>query len=160
VAVAQLVSFACVRRLAILVLAGAAVAGCTVWPDSLVLKPAASVPASTKKGRILVATTRERGSPEDPDASTADRAKQMNFATLTISIPTQHVFGEIEWPDTSPPDPSRHFITTERDFLDANGFLKQIQARAVGCVMAPARQRALWSVMCAMCVIAPSRPYS
>jgi esterase/lipase superfamily enzyme len=117
-------------RVAVLVILTLQITGCASRPGSEVLIPIANVPASTSKVKILVATTRERGSKEDPDAFTAERAKELNFAALTISIPTQHVTGEIEWPDTSPPDPRRHFITTKRDFLDANGFLDQIKARA------------------------------
>ena len=104
--------------------------GCASRPGSEVLEPIANVPVHTDKVRVLVATTRERGSPEDPNAFTAKRAKDLNFSALTVSIPPKHVTGEIEWPDTTPPDPSRHFITTERDFLDANGFMEQIRARA------------------------------
>jgi esterase/lipase superfamily enzyme len=106
------------------------VAGCASRPGSEVLEPIANVPSYTDKVQVLVATTRERGSPEDPNAFTAKRAKDLNFSALTVSIPSQHVTGEIEWPDTTPPDPSRHFITTERQFLDADGFLEQIRARA------------------------------
>lgn len=117
-------------RLAVFAILAVTIAGCASRPGSEVLIPIANVPASTSKVKLLVATTRERGSKEDPDAFTAERAKQLNFAALTVSIPTQHATGEIEWPDTTPPDPARHFITTKRDFLDANGFLEQIRARA------------------------------
>lgn len=106
------------------------VAGCASRPGSEVLEPIANVPSYTNKVQVLVATTRERGSPEDPNAFTAKRSKDLNFSALTVSIPSQHVTGEIEWPDTTPPDPSRHFITTQRQFLDADGFLEQIRARA------------------------------
>ncbi|MFM7084465.1 MAG: alpha/beta hydrolase [Hyphomicrobium sp.] len=104
--------------------------GCSMRPTSQVLKPLANVPASTKKVPLLVATTRERGSAEDPDAFTERRAKDLNFAALTVSIPSQHVPGEIEWPDASGPNPSKHFVTTQREFLDADEFLNRIRARA------------------------------
>jgi esterase/lipase superfamily enzyme len=119
-----------VLRIAAFVLLLLPVAGCAYRPGSEVLTPIADVPQSTEKVRVLVATTRERGSEQDPNAFTAERAKNLNFSALTISIPTQHAIGNIEWPDTTPPDPARHFITTERDFLDADGFLNQIRARA------------------------------
>ncbi len=100
--------------------------GCAYRPDSLVLQPVSSVSAQTNKVRILVATTRERGSPDDPNAFTAARAKQLNYAALTISIPTHHVPGEIEWPGHAQPDPAHHFVTTDRQFLNATEFLGKI----------------------------------
>lgn len=106
------------------------VTGCASRPTSVVLQPIANPPSYTNKVHLLVATTRERGSTDDPDAFTAGRAKHLNFASLTVSIPTHHVTGEIEWPDQTPPDPARHFVTTDREFLDVGGFKDQIRARA------------------------------
>ena len=102
---------------------------CAPRPSSDVLKPLARAPSYTKKADILVATTRERGSAEDPHALTAARARSLNFEALTVSVPTHHVPGEIEWPDQIPPDPSRHFVTTDRRFLKQSSFLSQIQER-------------------------------
>jgi esterase/lipase superfamily enzyme len=79
---------------------------------------------------MLVATTRARGSSTDPDAFTAARSKNLNYASLTISIPPHHKAGEIEWPDQVPPDPSRNFVTTDRQFISDNEFLKEIRRRA------------------------------
>ena len=104
--------------------------GCASRPGSEVLIPLAEVPASTSKVDLLVATTRERGSKEDPDAFTAERAKQLNFAALTVSVPPAHVKGEIEWPSGGPADPKKHFVTTKRDFLTSNEFRERIRARA------------------------------
>jgi esterase/lipase superfamily enzyme len=104
--------------------------GCAYRPGSEVLIPIADVPASTSKVDLLVATTRERGSKQDPDAFTAERAKQLNFAALTVSVPPQHTKGEIEWPTTGPADPKLHFVTTKRDFLSSDDFISRIRARA------------------------------
>lgn len=104
--------------------------GCASRPSSEVLRPVADVTTATKKVKILVATTRERGSPDDPDAFTAKRAKQLNYAALTVSIPANHKVGEIEWPDGTAADPEKHFVTTERSFLDASQFQEQIRHRA------------------------------
>lgn len=78
---------------------------------------------------MLVATTRERGSVDDPNAMTASRAKTLNYADLTISVPTHHAAGQIEWLDQVPPDPSRNFVTTDRRFLSGNEFLGEIRKR-------------------------------
>ncbi len=105
-------------------------AACASRPGSEVLEPFLAVPSSTNKVRVLVATTRERGSQEDPNAFTAHRAKQLNYAALTVSIPTHHVPGEIEWPNGSTPNPADHFVTTQRDFLSGPEFQEQIRIRA------------------------------
>ena len=119
-----------ITRVAVVAMMTLIAAGCASRPGSEVLVPIADPPDFTKKVRLLVATTRERGSPEDPDAFTAKRAQSLNYAALTISIPTEHETGKIEWPDTDPPDPRRHFITTDRSFLDRDGFLNEIRTRA------------------------------
>ncbi|MFV0367834.1 MAG: alpha/beta hydrolase [Hyphomicrobiaceae bacterium] len=77
-----------------------------------------------------MATTRALGSPGNPDAFTSKRSSNINYADVTISIPTRHVAGKIEWPDTYPADPSRHFITTDRSFIDQSAFLADIRAQA------------------------------
>lgn len=103
---------------------------CSARPGSEVLTPVVSEPHYTNKVRILVATTREHGSVEDPGAFTSERANTLNFAALTVSIPKTHIPGQIEWPDTGPPDPAQNFLTTEREFLAGNEFLSRIRARA------------------------------
>jgi esterase/lipase superfamily enzyme len=102
---------------------------CAPRPDSLVLEPVAHQPSYTKKVHLLVATTRERGNADDPNAMTAARAKSLNYAELTISIPTHHAAGQIEWPEQVPPDPSLSFVTTDRRFLSGDEFLGEIRKR-------------------------------
>lgn len=104
-------------------------AGCSPRPPAEVLVPAARAPLFTPKARLLVATTRDHARAGDPDAFTNDRSQMLNFAEVTVSIPTRHKVGEIEWPDQTPPDPQLHFITTERVSLDRAGFLSAIRAR-------------------------------
>jgi esterase/lipase superfamily enzyme len=78
---------------------------------------------------MLVATTRARAA-NDPEAFTAGRANNLNYAELTISVPTHHVVGSIEWPDQTPPDPTRHFVTTERQILDKGQFVNQVRSQS------------------------------
>lgn len=118
------------RYLIVILICGAVAGSCAQRPGSEVLDPVASIPASTSKVRLLVATTRERGGADNPNAFTAGRAPTLNYAALTVSIPTHHVPGEIEWPGQSEPDPAYHFLTTDREFLDADGFLNEIRMRA------------------------------
>lgn len=105
-------------------------AGCSPRPPAEVLVPAARAPLFTPKARILVATTRDHSRTGDPDAFTSERSEMLNYADLTVSIPTHHKVGEIEWPDQTPPDPAYHFITVDRTSIDRRQFLSAVQAKA------------------------------
>lgn len=105
-------------------------AGCSARPPADVLVPAARAPMFTPKARMLVATTRDHSRRGDPDAFTNARSVTMNYADVTVSIPTRHKVGEIEWPNQIPPDPALHFITTERTSLDRAAFLDAVRASA------------------------------
>lgn len=105
-------------------------AGCSPRPPAEVLVPAERAPMFTPKARMLVATTRAHARSGDPDAFTAERADMLNFADVTVSIPTRHKPGEIEWPDQTPPDPQLHFITVDRESIDRRRFLDAIRSRA------------------------------
>lgn len=123
-------SWALVRGLVCAALLLPVLAGCSPRPSADLLVPAAHTPLFTPKARILVATTREHARTGDPDAFTAERSAALNYADLTVSIPTRHRPGEIEWPDQMPPDPARHFITVDRASLDRQQFLSAVRAKA------------------------------
>lgn len=105
-------------------------AACAPRPGSEVLQPVARAPMYTDKVRLLVATTRERGSSTDPDAYTAMRSASLNYAALTVSIPKHHKPGDIEWPDQYPADPMYQFITTDRQVYDERDFISEIRSQA------------------------------
>ena len=107
-------------------------AGCSSRPTSEVLQPVTRAPMYTDKVRLLVATTRERGSATDPEAYTAMRAMELNYAALSISIPRRHKAGEIEWPDQYPADPAFHFVTTDRQAYSKSQYLHEVSATAGG----------------------------
>ena len=102
--------------------------GCSARPSSDVLRPVEQVPLYTSKVRLLVATTRERGTDADPDAYSYERARALNYAALTVSIPKNHVAGRIEWPHTGKPDASEHFMTTDRHAYTQGEFASEIAA--------------------------------
>lgn len=103
-------------------------AGCSSRPPAELLVPAERAPMFTPKARMLVATNRAHVRGSDQDAFGNDRSDRLNFADLTVSIPTRHKVGEIEWPNQTPPDPQLHFITTERASLDRKAFLAAVRA--------------------------------
>jgi esterase/lipase superfamily enzyme len=118
------------RVLSILALLVPIVVGCAPRPGSDVLQPYVPAPHYTSKVELLVATTRQRGTTEDPAAYSAERSERLNYAALTVSIPKAHVAGQIEWPDQTPADPLLHFVTTQRQVLAGPQFLDQVRQRA------------------------------
>lgn len=122
----------CCRWLAVAALSLGALQACSTRPGSELLTPIARAPSYTAKVRVLVATTREFGSPEDPQAFTSARASSLNYAAVTVSIPKHHTPGQVEYPDQLPADPSRHFVTTARDRLDSGQFLGEVRQEMRG----------------------------
>ena len=84
----------------------------------------------TQKVEMLVATTRSVGDPRNPFALSIDRSGKLNYGIHTVSIPTHHQPGQIEWPDQVPPDPAYHFVTADRALLDRQQFMNALRRRA------------------------------
>ena len=82
-------------------------AGCGERPGLDVLADvAAPLPPGAKSVTVYVATT--RGAYPGGTVFSSRRAHALSFAEYTISVPPNHVPGEVEWPGGSP-DPSRTF---------------------------------------------------
>ncbi|WP_157019269.1 alpha/beta hydrolase [Mesorhizobium xinjiangense] len=61
--------------------------------------------------RIYVATTRARAS-RNAELYTGDRASQLSYARVDVSVPAIHKTGEIEYPKLGPRDPAKYFTAT------------------------------------------------
>jgi esterase/lipase superfamily enzyme len=79
---------------------------------------------------MLIATTRGVGDSANPFAGSSDRSLKLNYGIHTVSIPTHHKPGQIEWPDQLPPDTTRHFVTTNRSLLERQQFLHALREKA------------------------------
>ncbi len=90
-------------------------AACTRPPELVGVdnpeRPVASVAQATKM-KIFMATTREAS--DVTGAFFSDqRAPELSLTSVTVSIPPNHVTGNIERPRDLPPDPSREFAIIE-----------------------------------------------
>jgi esterase/lipase superfamily enzyme len=112
----------------ILILVGFAIGGCSSRPSSSVLVPITAAAGGGKSVSILAATTRTR-SHDDDEAFTNGRARTVNYEQYAISIPPDHVSGQIEWPAQIPGNPERDFVVTSAQQLDVNAFTKAIARR-------------------------------
>jgi esterase/lipase superfamily enzyme len=112
----------------IAIIAALSLAGCAGRPGPELLRATAS--ASVPGARIVtvyVATTRDRTAP-DENVFTAGRSYNLNYAAFTISVPPNHVAGQIEWPQGSP-DPHRTFATLDQRILDRASFEREVATK-------------------------------
>lgn len=96
------------------------VAGCGGRPGPEVLATVATAAPASEQVTIYVATTRARATP-DTNVFTDQPARGVNYAAFTISIPPNHVPGQIEWPKGQG-DASKDFVVVEQQLLDAESF--------------------------------------
>jgi esterase/lipase superfamily enzyme len=97
-----------------------------------VLTPVAfEAPPGTSRVELLVATTRSaRGVPE-AEMFGGERGDALAFADIAVSIPPDSLrrVGDVQWPQTLPPDPLRDFTTLRADRLDLAGAVSRFDTR-------------------------------
>ena len=108
-------------RLSALMILAIGLASCASVPGSAVLHPVDGPAGVGKPVDVLGATTRLR-SEADGREFTAERNRGVSYAAYTVSIPPDHVAGEIEWPTTLPGNPATNFVVTGSQSLDKAGF--------------------------------------
>jgi esterase/lipase superfamily enzyme len=104
--------------------------GCTERPGMEILTPITTAPAEARGVTVHVATTRERRSPE-ANGFTNRRARDLNFAEYTVSVPPNHRPGRIEWPRI-PADPAVSFAPLRDRVLGRDDFEAALAGRGCG----------------------------
>jgi esterase/lipase superfamily enzyme len=86
--------------------------GCAGRPQGVLL-PLGVQAEGTARVDLLVATTRSDVGIEPGVVFGGERSATMNFADIAVSIPIAggRTSGEVQWPATMPPDPTREFAT-------------------------------------------------
>jgi esterase/lipase superfamily enzyme len=121
-----------VHQLLVCVLCLGALAACAARPTREVLVPVDKPPRYTPKVDMLVATTRNVGTAGDATSFGTGRSPQVNYASVSMSIPKSHKPGDIEWPGPGTPDPSREMVVTDQALLSRADFLREVRTRAPG----------------------------
>jgi len=107
----------------------ATLVACASRPETGFLSPVAVNVAGATDHTVLVATTRER----DPRPGTffnGERASALDYAELTVSVPPNHVPGQVELASTPPGDPSTNFVVSEGAYLDGDkAFVQALNAQ-------------------------------
>ncbi len=94
-------------------------AGCGSRPDVGALAISSLQAPGAVTHDILVVSTRERD--DRPDTYfNGERAKKIDFAETTISVPPQHKPGNIEWPSVLPGDPKKDFVPRQAGYIDGS----------------------------------------
>jgi esterase/lipase superfamily enzyme len=105
---------------------------CTGRPSQGVLVPVTESVQGTSRVPIFVATTRQRSTTDPGEMFSGDRAAEVSYAAITVSIPpdASRKVGEVQWPTSVPGDPRRDFVTASADYLDKQTFTASIAAIA------------------------------
>ncbi len=83
-----------------------------------VLVPVSERATGTQQVDMLVATTRQRTEPAEMFSGA--RGSALSFANIRVSIPpaSARQVGEVQWPQRTPGDPTKEFVTTKADVID------------------------------------------
>lgn len=96
------------------------------------LTPVTTTAEGTSRVPILVATTRQRSTTDPGEMFSGERAAEVSYAAITVSIPPDAArkIGEVQWPATLPGDPRTNFVTVSADYIDKQAFTASIAAMA------------------------------
>jgi esterase/lipase superfamily enzyme len=105
---------------------------CSGRPSQGVLVPVTEAVVGTSRVPIFVATTRERSTIDPGEMFSGERAAEVSYAAIAVSIPpdASRKVGEVQWPVSLPGDPRRDFVTVSADYLDKQAFTASIAAIA------------------------------
>jgi esterase/lipase superfamily enzyme len=103
--------------------------GCSSHSGQGLLVPVAENVEGTSRVPALIATTR-RKSTDAAEMFNGERAQELSFAQVTVSIPPDSVrkVGAVQFPASPPGDPHRDFVTVSASYLDKPAFSAAITA--------------------------------
>jgi esterase/lipase superfamily enzyme len=104
---------------------------CAGRPSQGVLIPTATI-EGTSLVPIFAATTRQRSTTDPGEMFSGERAADVSYAAITVSIPpdASRKIGDVQWPTSLPADPRVNFATVSADYIDKQAFAASIAAYA------------------------------
>jgi esterase/lipase superfamily enzyme len=107
-------------------------ASCSGRPPQGVLVPVTETVEGSSRIPMFIATTRQRSTTDPGEMFNGERAAEVSYAAITVSIPPDgsRKVGEVQWPVTLPGDPRRDFVTVSADYLDRQAFAASIAEMA------------------------------
>ena len=81
---------------------------------------------------IFAATTRQRSVTDPGEMFSGERAAEVSYAAITVSVPpdASRKIGEVQWPTSLPGDPHMNFTTVSAGYIDKANFAASIAAYA------------------------------
>ena len=108
-----------------------ALGACAGRPSQGVLVPTATVEGASLVP-IFAATTRQHSRADPGEMFNGERATDVSYAAITVSIPSDasRKIGEIQWPASLPGNPHLNFTTVSADYIEKQTFAASIAAYA------------------------------
>jgi esterase/lipase superfamily enzyme len=105
---------------------------CSGRPQEGALVPIAASTEGTSLVPVLVATTRRRSTTDPGEMFDGERAQQLSYAAVTVSIPPDAArkIGEVQWPASLPGNPRQNFVTVSANNLKTQSFLAALATAA------------------------------
>jgi len=101
-------------------------------PSQGVLTPVAVSLEGTSRVSVLAATTRRRSTSDPGEMFNGERADDVSYAAIGVSIPPDgsRKVGEVQMPRSLPGNPQSEFVTVSADYLDKRAFSAAVSAAA------------------------------
>lgn len=112
-------------RFMVLVAVIAGLTSCANVRGSAALHPVAATAEVGTPVAVFAATTRKRSQTDKRDF-TNERSLDVGYEAYTVSVPPNHVTGQIEWPRRLPGNPATSFVVTKSTSLDQAGFNRSV----------------------------------
>jgi esterase/lipase superfamily enzyme len=96
-----------------------------------VLVPTHYEPPGANLVNVMVATTRAPDQTEPGTMFSGERGRGVSFANIVVSLPpdANRKVGEVQWPESATPDPSREFTTVEARILTKEAAIAEFDRR-------------------------------
>jgi len=113
-----------VRAGAVSVALLACVACSSTRPSQGMLTPVAASVEGASRVSVLAVTNRQRAKADAGDMFNGERADDVSYAAVTVSIPPDGArkVGQVQWPSSAQGNPERDFVTVSADYLDKQAF--------------------------------------
>jgi esterase/lipase superfamily enzyme len=120
------------RRIATAAGVGIALLACGacsgIRPSQGVLTPVAVSAEGSSRVSVLAVTNRQRSTNDTGDMFSGERAEDVSYAAITVSIPpdSSRNIGQVQWPASLPGNPQTDFVTASADYLDKQAFIASL----------------------------------
>jgi esterase/lipase superfamily enzyme len=101
-------------------------------PAQGMLTPVAASVEGSSRVPVLAVTNRRRSAADPGEMFNGERAEELSYAALTVSIPPDEhrKVGEVQWPTSTRGNPQRDFVTVSANYIDKQAFSSAVSSTA------------------------------